>query len=110
MAKSIYKNSSYKFYIKVGTYGKIFNPMGLFSEGKNEKAIAILDKAFEIMPIENNQVAPDDICFYLCGNYYDAGAKEKGDALGNKLAILELEKIDYYQSLSKDFFDMITFL
>jgi len=79
----------------------------LISEGKNEKAIAILDKAFEIMPIENNQVAPDDICFYLCGNYYDAGAKEKGDALGKKLAILELEKIDYYQSLSEGFFNKV---
>ena len=79
----------------------------LISEGQNEKAIAILDKTFEIMPIENNQVAPDDICFYLCGNYYDAGAKEKGDALGKKLALLELEKIDHYQSLNEYFFDKV---
>ena len=79
----------------------------LISEGQNEKAIAILDKTFEIMPIENNQVAPDDICFYLVGNYYDAGAKEKGDALGKKLALLELEKIDHYQSLNEYFFDKV---
>jgi hypothetical protein len=79
----------------------------LISEGQNEKAIAILDKTFEIMPIENNQVAPDDICFYLVGNYYDAGAKEKGDVLGKKLALLELEKIDHYQSLNEYFFDKV---
>ena len=66
-----------------------------------------MDKAFEEMPIENNQVAPDDICFYLIGNYYDAGAKEKGDKLGKKLALLELEKIDHYQNLNEYFFDKV---
>jgi tetratricopeptide (TPR) repeat protein len=93
----------------------------LISEGQNEKAIAILDKTFEIMPIENNQVAPDDICFYLCGNYYDAAnalsasgdstlyieAKAKGDKLGKQLALLELEKIDHYQSLNEHFFEKV---
>lgn len=44
LAKSITKNGSSKFYIKVGTYGKIFNPMGLFSEGKNEKFVAKIGK------------------------------------------------------------------
>ncbi len=44
VAKSISKNNSNKFYIKIGTYGKIFNPMGLFSEGKNEKFIAKIGK------------------------------------------------------------------
>ena len=93
--------------------------MRLLVEGQNEKAIAILDKTFEIMPIENNQVAPDDICFYLVGNYYDAAnlfragirlyieTKAKGDALGKQLALLELEKIDHYQSLNEHFFDKV---
>lgn len=44
VAKSISRNSNSKFYIKIGTYGKIFNPMGLFSEGKNEKFIAKIGK------------------------------------------------------------------
>lgn len=44
VAKSLSKNSSNKFYIKIGTYGKIFNPIGLFSEGKNEKFIAKIGK------------------------------------------------------------------
>ena len=93
----------------------------LIVEGQNEKAIAILDKTFEIMPIENNQVAPDDICFYLVGNYYDAAnafsvagdstlyieTKAKGDKLGKQLALLELEKIDHYQSLNENFFNKV---
>ena len=93
----------------------------LIVEGQNEKAIAILDKTFEIMPIENNQVAPDDICFYLVGNYYDAAnalsaagdstlyieTKAKGDKLGKQLALLELEKIDHYQSLNEHFFNKV---
>ena len=93
----------------------------LIVEGQNEKAIAILDKTFEIMPIENNQVAPDDICFYLVGNYYDAAnslsaagdstlyleTKAKGDKIGKQLALLELEKIDHYQSLNEHFFNKV---
>jgi len=73
------------------------------------------------MPIENNQVAPDDICFYLVGNYYDAAnafsvagdstlyieTKAKGDKLGKQLALLELEKIDHYQSLNENFFNKV---
>jgi hypothetical protein len=93
----------------------------LIVEGQNEKAIAILDKTFEIMPIENNQVAPDDICFYLVGNYYDAAnalsaagdstlyieTKAKADRIGKQLALLELEKIDHYQSLNEHFFNKV---
>lgn len=52
VAKSLSKNESSKFYIKVGTYGKIFNPMGLFSEGKNEKFIAKIGrKEFEFKEV-----------------------------------------------------------
>lgn len=40
LAKCVISDSSKKFYIKIGTYGKIYNPMGMFSEGKNEKFIA----------------------------------------------------------------------
>ena len=76
----------------------------LISEGKNDKAIAILDKVFEEMPIENNQVPADDICVRLCASYYQAGAKEKGDALAKQLVNLELEKINYYQSLDMEKF------
>jgi hypothetical protein len=41
VAKSI-QTDSYpkKYYIKVGTHGKIFNPIGLFSEGHNTKFLS----------------------------------------------------------------------
>ena len=45
----------------------------LIIEGKKEDAIAILDKTFEVLPFEGNQVPAGDICFYLCANYFDAG-------------------------------------
>lgn len=43
-AKSITKNDITKFYIKTGTYGKIYNPMGMFSEGKENKFNAKIGK------------------------------------------------------------------
>lgn len=39
-AKKITTNNIDKFYIKVGTYGKIFNPIGMYSEGKNTKFLS----------------------------------------------------------------------
>ena len=68
----------------------------LIKENKNAEAIAILDTTFKIMPIENNQVPADDICFYLCANYFDAGDTVKGKALGEKLATLEINKLKHY--------------
>jgi hypothetical protein len=43
-AKSSTKNDTTKYYIKVGTYGRIFNPIGLFSEGKSNKFVAKIGK------------------------------------------------------------------
>jgi hypothetical protein len=41
VAKSIQIDSyPKKYYIKVGTHGKIFNPIGLFSEGQNTKFLS----------------------------------------------------------------------
>lgn len=76
----------------------------LIAQGEKEKAIEILDKVFEEMPIENNQVPADDICVRLCASYYQAGAKEKGDALAKQLAELELGEVKYYLSLDKEQF------
>lgn len=44
LAKRIKRNNSVKFYIKTGAYGRIYNPMGMFSEGKNDKFIAKIGK------------------------------------------------------------------
>lgn len=41
-----------KFYIKVGTYGKIYNPIGLYSEGHSEKFLAKIGrKQFEFKEV-----------------------------------------------------------
>jgi hypothetical protein len=45
VAKSIAVNNyPARYYIKVGLYGKIFNPIGLYSEGKNTKFLSKIGK------------------------------------------------------------------
>jgi len=39
-AKKIIGNKSTRFYIKTGLYGKIYDPIGLFSEGTGAKFLA----------------------------------------------------------------------
>lgn len=40
LAKKLITNDSTKYYIKIGHNGRIFNPMGMFSEGKNNKFLS----------------------------------------------------------------------
>ena len=79
----------------------------LIKENKKDEAVAILDKTFEIMPIDNNQVPSDDICFYLCANYFDAGDTAKGNALGKKLAKLEVNKLKHYLRFNDKHFNQV---
>jgi hypothetical protein len=45
-------NKPTRYYIKVGTYGKIFNPIGLFSEGQNTKFLSKIGrKQFEFKEV-----------------------------------------------------------
>lgn len=45
VAKSVQTDDKpLRYYIKVGTYGKIFNPIGLFSEGNNTKFLSKIGK------------------------------------------------------------------
>lgn len=45
LAKSvIINNKPPKFYIKTGTYGKIYNPIGLYTEGHSQKFLAKIGK------------------------------------------------------------------
>jgi len=77
----------------------------LIEMGENQKAIDVLDRTFEVMPIEDSKVPEDDICYYLCANYFDAGATEKGNALAQKLAQIKLDEISYYLSQNEYFFE-----
>lgn len=43
-AKSIRGSDSTRYYIKIGTYGKIYNPIGLFSEGRHNRFMAKIGK------------------------------------------------------------------
>lgn len=43
-AKKVVGEHSAKYFIKTGTYGKIYNPIGLFSEGTSNKFIAKVGK------------------------------------------------------------------
>lgn len=40
LARSITTNNKTRYFIKIGTYGKIFNPIGLESEGKQNKFLS----------------------------------------------------------------------
>lgn len=43
-AKKITNNTKSRFYIKTGIYGKIYNPIGLYSEGTANKMLAKVGK------------------------------------------------------------------
>lgn len=49
-------NHPSRYYIKIGTYGKIYNPIGMYSEGQNEKFLSKIGrKQFEFKEV-NQQV------------------------------------------------------
>lgn len=37
-------NNTKQYYLKIGTYGKIFNPIGLYSEGRQNKFLSKVGK------------------------------------------------------------------
>lgn len=70
-------------------------------ENDNEKALEVLDKAFEVMPEKN--VPYDVFVMYLAENYYAAGDNEKGNELVSRLADIYLKEFNYYSSLKPKF-------
>lgn len=60
-AKSVSYNGKEKYYIKVGVYGKIFNPFGMFSEGKANKFLSKIGKD----EFQMKQVNPNVFGFYI---------------------------------------------
>jgi hypothetical protein len=76
----------------------------LISVGRNDDAIKVLDKVFEEMPIENNQVEANYLCYYFCELYYRAGATEKGNELATKLSKVALDEISHYSNQSGKFY------
>jgi len=73
----------------------------LIDEGKKEKAIEVLDRCFELVPIE--LVAPEYFTMELAESYYNAGANEKGkEILEEAFEIFDYD-LGYYFSLDMKF-------
>lgn len=52
LAKKIEYENRTKYFVKVGTYGKIYNPIGLYSEGHANKFLSkIGKKAFDFQEV-----------------------------------------------------------
>lgn len=73
----------------------------LIEEGNNEKAKAVLDKAFEVMPEKN--VPYDLFVMYLAENYYAIGENEKGNEIVGRLVDIYEKELIYYRSLEPKF-------
>lgn len=69
LAKTIRVNDGIKkYYLKVGTYGKIYNPIGMYSEGKSEKFLSKIGrKEFEFREV-NKQIFDSYITFLKTRN------------------------------------------
>ena len=70
----------------------------LVEEGKKDKAIKVLNKAFEEMPETN--VPYDATVYSLCVAYYQAGDIKKGNQIAQKLFDVFEKDLIYYNKLS----------
>ena len=73
----------------------------LVLEGKKDKAIALVDKYFEVFPQYNFPY--DQFAAFLADVYFRAGANEKASAKIREIAQTMAEQLRFYQSLSPDF-------
>jgi tetratricopeptide (TPR) repeat protein len=73
-------------------YGRLANK--LIQEGDNERAIAVCDRAMEIMPVE--KFGYDYFIFGLIEAYFKAGNTETGLKLANGFADTLDEELAYY--------------
>jgi hypothetical protein len=73
----------------------------LIAEKNTDKALEVLDKAFEVMPERN--VPYDVFVMYLAENYYAAGDNEKGNEVIGRLADIFEKEFLYYNSLDPKF-------
>lgn len=73
----------------------------LLNKGKNEKAIAVLDKMIELLPHE--KVPYDYQMLSIIEAYYEAGESEKANKILLKLAEVTYNELQYYRSLSGRF-------
>ncbi len=54
LAKAIHNGRRIKYFVKAGAYGRLFNPMGMFSEGKQNKFLSKIGKnEFELKEVNS---------------------------------------------------------
>lgn len=70
----------------------------LHEEGKNDKAIAVLDKSLEELPL--SQIPADNNLLSYIPLYYTLGQTEKANHLVNELATINYQMLKYINSLS----------
>ncbi|MDR2388372.1 MAG: DUF2723 domain-containing protein [Tannerellaceae bacterium] len=73
----------------------LFAPLArtLINEGENEKALRVLDKAMEVLPLEN--IPPDYSLVYIAEYYYLLEANEKAEALYDAMAQTAVENLNW---------------
>jgi tetratricopeptide (TPR) repeat protein len=73
----------------------VFAPLArtLISEGENEKALKVLDKAMEVLPPEN--VPMDYSVVYIGECYFLLGAKEKAEAIYDETARVAVDNLNW---------------
>lgn len=72
----------------------------LQEEGKHEKAIAVLDKSLEELPL--SQIPPDNSLINYIPLYYTLGQTDKANHLLNELATINYQTLRYINSLSPE--------
>ena len=79
----------------------------LIAEGKNEKAIKVLDKGMAVMPAYNFKY--DLFVLDIIETYYSAGAKDKADAIVEAFAETTSQYINYLFSMPSKFLSSLDY-
>jgi tetratricopeptide (TPR) repeat protein len=74
----------------------------LIEEGKKDSAVAVLDKAMQVMPEKNVPYDQPQIMWHMSELYYDAGDSLKALQLSKRLIELNNQDIDFYESLDPE--------
>jgi len=74
---------------------------GLIAEHKNDMAVEVIDRCFELVPVD--LISPEFFATELAGSYYNAGATEKGKAIIEKIVDVYNDELSYYLSLDRKF-------
>ncbi len=77
------------------SFRNVFQQLGaaLVLENKPDSAIAVLDRAMEVMPEHN--VPYNYFTFLIAERYYQAGAHEKGNAIARRMIDIHRENLAY---------------